>query len=253
MCKLYVFISSDSIYDVCDPKIRREDFIKETHSIRPENEKMIEELNDDEEYGNDKLKCEEYLISHVNLEEFPYVCLRLPDVIGPFDRSGRFWAYMKWIAENQKSPVHINKYSNLRLLSLVYSQDVINLLMQLLERIRTKDEVIGRISGQSFNICFDQHTTLLNLINLIAQNMKVENLKFLDENELVRPGKFFYPSVECGPISNQKAKEMLGFQSSSLDEAVKTTVQFFKSHEEFYPENKKATEKFHEAISIKHI
>ena len=31
--KMYVFISSDSVYDVCDPKIRREDFIKEIHSV----------------------------------------------------------------------------------------------------------------------------------------------------------------------------------------------------------------------------
>lgn len=75
MCKLYMFTTSDPIYDVCDPKIRREGFIKETHSIRPENKKMVEELNDEEEYRNDMLKCEAYLISHVNLEEFPYVSL----------------------------------------------------------------------------------------------------------------------------------------------------------------------------------
>ena len=32
--------------------------------------------------------------------------------------------------------------------------------------------------------------------------MNVEVKNFIDENELVEPGKFFYPSVECGPISN---------------------------------------------------
>ena len=52
-------------------------------------------MNDSEEYGNDKLRCEEYLKSH-NFD-IKYICLRLPDVIGPYDRSGRFWAYMKWI------------------------------------------------------------------------------------------------------------------------------------------------------------
>lgn len=42
--KFYIYISTDSVYDVCDPKIRREDFVKEIHSIRPENEKLIDEL-----------------------------------------------------------------------------------------------------------------------------------------------------------------------------------------------------------------
>lgn len=102
-------------------------------------------------------------------------------------------------------------------------------------------------------ICFDQYTILLNLINPIAKNIQVDNLKFLDENDLVRLRKFFYPSVECGPISNQKAKEVLGFQSSCLEKAVKTTFLFFKSHEGHYNENSNATEKLHEAISIQHI
>ena len=100
ICHLYIFISSDSIYDVCDPKLRREDYIREVHAVRPENDKMIEEFNNNEEYGNDKLKCEEYLISHVDPKIFKYICLRLPDVIGPYDRSGRFWAYIKWIQDN---------------------------------------------------------------------------------------------------------------------------------------------------------
>lgn len=32
LVKMYVFISSDSVYDVSDPKLRREDFIKEFYS-----------------------------------------------------------------------------------------------------------------------------------------------------------------------------------------------------------------------------
>lgn len=60
---------------------------------------MIEKLNEDDDYANDKLRCEEYLKSHVK-EHFRFICLRLPDVIGPWDRSGRFWAYLKWIKSN---------------------------------------------------------------------------------------------------------------------------------------------------------
>jgi len=51
----------------------------------------------EDEYANDKLKCEEYLKSHIKEKDFNYLCLRFPDIIGPYDRSGRFWAYILWI------------------------------------------------------------------------------------------------------------------------------------------------------------
>jgi len=51
----------------------------------------------------------------------------------------------------------------------------------------------------------------VELIKQIAKNMKKENLHFIDENDLTRAGKFFYPSVECGPISNEKVKRLLNF------------------------------------------
>lgn len=199
---MYIFISSDSIYDVCDPKVRREDFIKEVHSVRPENDKLIDELNENEEYGNDKLLCEEYLISHVSLQDFPYICLRLPDVIGPYDRSARFWSYMKWIQVHDKHPIHINKYTDLRLISLVYVDDVVQVVFKVLEMVKNKDPKLNKILGESFNLCFDQNTTLMNLLVEMAKNLKVKNLNTVDENELISSGKFFYPSVECGPICN---------------------------------------------------
>lgn len=48
-------------------------------------------------YYQNKLKCEEFLKNYVIEGSFKYVILRLPDVIGPFDDTGRFWALLKWI------------------------------------------------------------------------------------------------------------------------------------------------------------
>ena len=62
--RLYVLISTDSVYDVCDPKIR-DGPPKEIDDIRPHDEKEIERLDKSEDYGHDKLRCEEYLRSHV--------------------------------------------------------------------------------------------------------------------------------------------------------------------------------------------
>jgi nucleoside-diphosphate-sugar epimerase len=37
----------------------------------------------------------------------PYVCLRLPDVIGPYDNTNRFWSTIKWLQESEKWNVPI--------------------------------------------------------------------------------------------------------------------------------------------------
>lgn len=64
LIKLYVMISTDSVYDVCDPKVRNGP-CKESDDLRPQNEKEIQTLAKNEDYGHDKLKCEEYLRNHV--------------------------------------------------------------------------------------------------------------------------------------------------------------------------------------------
>lgn len=58
----------------------------------------------------------------------------MPDVIGPYDRSGRFWAYIFWIKTNDKYAIHINKFSDLRRISLVYSKDVVKLILDILDK-----------------------------------------------------------------------------------------------------------------------
>jgi len=55
----------------------------------------------------DKLKAEEYLYHYIKKEEFPFIILRLPDVIGPFDDTSRFWAYVKWITQYTNHPIQM--------------------------------------------------------------------------------------------------------------------------------------------------
>ena len=174
ICKLYTLVSSDSVYDVCDESIRKEVLIKEEYSVRPENEVILKKLNDEEDYGNDKLKCEEYLSSHIT-DQFKYCCLRFPDVIGPFDSSGRFWGYIKWVNANAQFPIHFNKFTTLRKLSMVYSEDVSTLIMSLLQRSMANDhKFLENIHRQSFNISFDENYTLYELLDSISKKLGVE-------------------------------------------------------------------------------
>ena len=64
----------------------------------------------------------------------------------------------------------------------------------------------------------------MELIHKIAYELDIKKLNFIDENDMVKSGKFFYPSVECGPISNSLSKEMLNFNPSDINIAIKNTV-----------------------------
>jgi len=47
---------------------------------------------------------------------------------------------------------------------------------------------------------------------------------------LEKAGKFFYPSVECGPLSNDKFKKIFkGFKFNNFERNFKETVEFFEN------------------------
>jgi len=177
MLELYVFISTDSIYDVCDPNIRSGP-VKETDDLRPHSESIIKKLADDEDYGHDKLKCEEYLRNHVSeiSSGFPFVCLRLPDVIGPYDSTCRFWAYMLSIQEMREKPLHTQRGLKDDIpLSFIYSKDVASLVVNFLEKIELSKEskitLQRTIHGQSYNIAFDATLRLDEILQKIVRDL----------------------------------------------------------------------------------
>ena len=165
---LYVLISTDSVYDVCDETIRHRP-VKESDDIRPHLDKDVKKKAEDEDYGHDKLKCEEYLRNHVSdlRDGFPFVCLRLPDVIGPYDSTCRYWAYVIWIQQMVKKPVHTHRESREEKLSFVYSKDVATICITLLGKVRDRGWVEG-VHGESFNIAFEENPTLDELVVMIV-------------------------------------------------------------------------------------
>jgi hypothetical protein len=64
----------------------------------------------------------------------------------------------------------------------------------------------------------------MELLHKIANELSIKKLNFIDENDMVKSGKFFYPSVECGPISNTLSKELLNFKPTDINIAIKNTV-----------------------------
>lgn len=90
----YVFPSSDDVYQVCNPALfayGSTGGLMEHSAMRPANlsEQLL--LNQWDSYGSNKKKLEEVLAgSNVN-----YTALRLPDVWGPYESTGRFVVFLR--------------------------------------------------------------------------------------------------------------------------------------------------------------
>ena len=62
----------------------------------------------------------------------PCVVLRLPDVIGPFDNTDRFWTTLEWIKKSSEFPIPLSREDEDMKLSFVYSSDVSQVIVQLI-------------------------------------------------------------------------------------------------------------------------
>jgi nucleoside-diphosphate-sugar epimerase len=75
------------------------------------------------------MKCELYLR---RVRPLPFVCLRLPDVIGPYDNTERFWCTVRWIRESGKYPMPITADEENIKLSFVDSLSVAAQIVKLI-------------------------------------------------------------------------------------------------------------------------
>lgn len=170
LVKLYIFISTDSVYDVCVKEIR-DGFVKESDSLRPEKDQDIIKLAQQEGYGHNKLRCEEYLKSHAfERREIPYVIFRLPDVIGPYDSTNRYWVYLMWMMYMEKWPIHTQDKSETNKLSFVFSEDVAGFIHTLLPILTSAEsqEFVDKVHGHAFNLAFDEVVTLNEFLRLMV-------------------------------------------------------------------------------------
>ena len=149
--KLYVYISSDSVYEVCVDKqheLNEEIVLNESDSLRPDSKTRRNYLKDFDSYGHHKLKCEEVLADK-SYNQIPYICLRLPDVIGPRDSVDRFWFYQMWLQylayaypPQTEHEICIPKFYFSRKTSYVYVRDVARFI-DLILKSDVKNEIFN--------------------------------------------------------------------------------------------------------------
>lgn len=217
----YVFISTDSVYNVCED-IRREGGKIEEDAIRPNREHEIKRMKNKDNYGHHKLCCEEYLMHMKQKHNFPFTSLRLPDVIGPYDNTDRFWIYQLWSVVSDKYPVYIHEETNERKLSFVLSGDVVRGILSVLACGES-------VFGQAFNLAHIEQPTLKEFLELVAAAVSVRPNVILVSRNQRKKLRFseYYPSVDFGPISCAKAMRLLDWKPTPLVTAIEETTKFF--------------------------
>ena len=71
-------------------------------------------------------------MSQSQVHKFKLTCLRLADVIGPFDETFRFWKYVAWANKQHEYPMQIDRMACEKKLSFVFSKDVTTVIKKVL-------------------------------------------------------------------------------------------------------------------------
>lgn len=214
----YIYISSDSVYEVCEKN--HDGLTVETDSVRPKDIKEQEILNKKDDYAHRKLAGEELLVQQRKDGGMPYFFIRLPDVIGSRDNTHRWWVYQAWlrISPYLDTKVTVPKSLQNYPMSFVYVWDVAEIVAN---SLNYNDKLLD----EAYNFAFDETPTLPELLNVMKKYMKKENIDFQinDDEEAVH----LFPSVTRGPIVCDKAKRKLNFKPTPFEDAARQTIEFY--------------------------
>lgn len=258
-CFIYwLYISSDSVYEVCEPVASVDEHssaghqcngLRESDAVRPQSTEQRAALAQRDSYAEQKLACEEVL-QHYGVY---YVALRLPDVLGARDNSERLLLYAIWIElvarlENrggQRSTsfaftdawlqqvsgehtgrVHIPAATRDVLLSFVWSEDVAKCLTEVIGKLMV-EQLSCALLRSAFNLACSEQVTLMDFVGQIALALGIADF---DQSwvSIREDAESFFPSVTKGPIAIARAQELLNFQPTPLATVVQEIVQFLR-------------------------
>ena len=218
---LFVYISSDSVYEVC---VHAEHALtngsREEDAVRPKDKATRRELSEADSYGHHKMAGEELLAEQRRNGGFPYVSLRLPDVIGARDNTRRCLAYQLWLLTHFALgvPLFVSDWLKTQKLSLVLSDDVAKAVANIV--VRNDSSVMDR----AYNLAFVETCTLAELLRMIADCMGMTDFEMSTRS----PARsYLFPSVTRGPVNISAAQHKLDWHPTPLSEAVCSMVTFY--------------------------
>jgi nucleoside-diphosphate-sugar epimerase len=89
------------------------------------------------------------------------VCLRLPDVIGPYDNTYRFWTTLMWLQRSEEYPMCVSAADEAYRLSMVDSLSVATMIVELVKR--------QEAMGEAYNLGFEETCTLTEFIEMLVR------------------------------------------------------------------------------------
>ena len=218
---VYILVSKDSVYEVCDYEKHSNIAVKETDAVRVDDPEEREELKESFSQSHRQLEAEEALVSQRQSGGIPYVILRPSDTIGPRDTKYKWVTYQLWTkvaSVLNDVPLAVPEFLTEHNMSLVFVDDVATAIMKVLE-LKVRDEII--------NLAWKEFYQLDSVLETLAKTLKLRDLKV----RVSRPDEnvhYFYPGVTSLPLDVTKAESLINWSPTPFDQAVSETVQFYE-------------------------
>ncbi len=220
----YIFISSGQVYLVregIERPFKEDDYEGRLIPAPKDNTFAYEEWL----YGIGKRDCEDTLREAFEQSRFPYTSLRLPMVNSARDPLDRLYNY--YLRLRDGGPVIAPATPNYPL-NHIYALDVVRIIQALIER--------GVGIGKAYNIAQDEHVSLEDFLNLLAEIMdtSMPDIVRFPRKELEAQGLM----PDCSPFSerwmsaldNSRSKVELGISYTPLGEYLTEIVTEFEEN-----------------------
>jgi len=249
--RFYVYVSSDSIYEVSawaangwHPRSVKGNCVDEAVGQRPPDDAEQQRLCYADRYGHEKRCAEESLALGLS-ESAPQsqgLILRLPDVLGPFDRTLRLFAYWHWLRLSTEEAIQVPRVPATQedadtgasvpldpLLACVYSRDVAMMIAGLVK----SDPPAGVPRCDAINLACSEQLRLSDILCLLAEAADLPPPSLISV-----PHPFaFLPSVKRPwPLCCQRATDVYGFVPTPLAAVLKACVAWFEEALVAFPE-----------------
>eukprot|EP00933_Yihiella_yeosuensis_P040942 TRINITY_DN35359_c0_g1_i1.p1 TRINITY_DN35359_c0_g1~~TRINITY_DN35359_c0_g1_i1.p1 ORF type:complete len:449 (-),score=79.37 TRINITY_DN35359_c0_g1_i1:70-1416(-) len=227
---VYVFMSTHNVYDV-SVNATHDGPLLETDAQRPGKKVSPMErysLKGSNVAGDDAFECEEELEKKFNAGGFPYVSLRLANVLGPKENSLRYWLLHLWVKANLPltMPLHLDTSMLETPISITYTPDIAQAVVRVIAKSLNETCCPEAVHGEAFNLACELAPTQRILYNNIAEPI---GLPYVETQE--RPGNesiVLYPDSFRGPVSSEKARSVLRWAPTDFSKALRSVSRFYE-------------------------
>lgn len=231
----YIFVSTDSVYMACDPGhfCRPAGRLTEASAVRPADTMLREARHRADEYGSAKLAIEEELVraAEETSGSFRFTSLRLPDVFGPWENTGRQASLLRKLRDGRRVGLKIldlkGAGANARI-SLLYAPDAAAAV------VATLSAGAGA-HGACINVAAREAPTWLEFVQLLANEQARAAASHAGDEHGARDMPLAldasrdtgFLSVDIGPLDISLARRLLPvWTPTCLHAAVRQTAEW---------------------------